>query len=173
MSQGSVSIQWWKTIKMLSSTQLPWQLLSCHYTIIKSFPCLTWKHIIMIKYNSEMSINAVPLMPHTLVPEIPAYSGSKLSIHFLAWSYMKKDHSVAKIIDSIPIDCEMKHLLTNHTKQTKCFQRNKKQIWSTHYILVYWTWNNVIYYQIHVHIYSQEWHVWHERTLRTVTETVW
>lgn len=45
---------------------VPWQLLSCHYMIMKSFPCLTWKHIIMIKNNSEMSINAMPLLPHFL-----------------------------------------------------------------------------------------------------------
>lgn len=50
---------------------VPWQLLSCHYTIMKSFPCLTWKHIIMIKNNSEMSINAMPLLPHFLSLRYP------------------------------------------------------------------------------------------------------
>lgn len=52
----------------------PWQLLSCHM-IIKSFPCLTWKHIIMIKNNSDMSINAMPLLPHALSLESPTCIG--------------------------------------------------------------------------------------------------
>lgn len=66
---------------------VPWQLLSCHYTIMKSFPCLTWKHIIMIKNNSEMSINATPLLPRNLWQEIPHMLRFNFSVHFLPWSY--------------------------------------------------------------------------------------
>lgn len=62
---------------------VPWQLLSCHYKIMKSFPCLTWRHIIMIKNNNEMSINAMPLLPHILSLEIPTCS----SLIFLSIFY--------------------------------------------------------------------------------------
>lgn len=74
----------------------PWQLLSCHYTVKKSFPCLTWKYIIMIKNNSEVSINAKPLLPHILSLETPTCSGFIFLVHSLLWSYY--DHGGGHII---------------------------------------------------------------------------
>lgn len=135
---------------------VPWQLLSCHYTIMKSFPCLTWKHIIMIKNNSEMSINAAPLLPRVLSPEIPACSGFHSYVHFLLWSYYH--HSGGHVIAWNPENlgkvfffslklillellemrmmCEMKQSLINHTRGGVMLvrARERNSIQGVHYV---------------------------------------
>lgn len=52
---------------------LPWQLLSCHYTFMKSFPWLMWRHIIMIK--TSVKCQSMPLLPYILSLEILTCSG--------------------------------------------------------------------------------------------------
>ena len=128
---------------------VPWQLLSCHYTIMKSFPCLTWKLVIMIKNNSEMSINAMPLLPRVPSPEIPACSGFHFSVHFLLWSYYHHSggHDIAwnpenlgkvfflKLIllelREMRMMCEMKQPFINNTRRGVMLVRAKRKKFDT------------------------------------------
>lgn len=87
LSQSPVITQWWKTIKMLSTTQNP---DSYRAVIIWS-----WSHfhaklesvLLLLNTNSKMSINAMPLLPHIYCQRYPHGLPFFVLICFISWSY--------------------------------------------------------------------------------------